>query len=41
MHARVRPVGERLDLHVTPVKKQVAPAEDQVREAREALAQML
>ena len=43
MQARVRPVGERLDLclqYVARVKKQVARAEDQVREAREALAQM-
>ena len=43
MQARVRPVGERLDLclqHVARVKKQVARAEDQVREAREVFAQM-
>ena len=43
MHARVRPVGERLDLclqYVAWIKKQVALAEEQVREAREARAQM-
>ena len=43
VQARVRPVGERLDLclqFVARVKKQLARAEDQVREAREAQAQM-
>ena len=43
MQARVRPVGERLDLclqYVARVKKQLTRAEDQVREAREAHAQM-
>ena len=43
MQARVRPVGERLDLclqYVARVKKQLSRAEDQVREAKEAHAQM-
>ena len=43
VQAQVRPVGERLDLclqYVTRVKKQVARAEEQVREAKEVQAQM-
>ena len=43
LHARVCPVGERLDLclqYATRVKKQVARAEEQVREAKEVQAQM-
>ena len=43
LQARVRPVGERLDLclqYVTRVKRQVARAEEQVREAKEVQAQM-
>ena len=43
LHARVRAVGERLDLclqYVTSVKRQVARAEEQVWEANDVQAQM-
>ena len=43
IHARVRPVGERLDLclqYIARVKKQVARAEEQVRNAMEVQRQM-